>query len=94
MAAAQILSPRTTGGTVAVTVAANASVTVGIYSDTPGKFPDSLYATVTVSTPGAENVLAQLSDGVRQAQVLGPVTVNVVLPAYTGTAFGVFSDVG
>lgn len=75
-----------------VVVAAGASVSIGIFAGAGLVLPFGLTFSVMMDTPGADNVIDQLSNTHKQVQVFGPGTFRVVRPAYTGDAFGVFLE--
>lgn len=89
-----ILSPGTTAAaSTAITVGAGESVTVGIYT-TAGRLPANVGFTVTQTTPGGGNVIARLTNADRATVLAAPGTYEVQRPAYTGDAFGAFTDDG
>ena len=93
MTQATILAANTTAATSTdIAVAAGAVVTVGIFSASEAQLPMGVNFTVMVDTPGADSVEAVLDNQRRTVQVNGPATYRVKRPAYTGTAFGVYSE--
>lgn len=93
MAQSTILAAGITAATSTdVAVAAGASVTVGIFAAGAGALPSSVQFRVYVDTPGADRVAAKLTQASPVTVVAGPCTFRVRRPAYTGTAFGVFTE--
>lgn len=82
----------TAGVSSDILVAAGAVVTVGIFSAAAGKLPEGMVFAVEQVTPGASNVADYLHNHKRTAVLSGPGTFRVRRPAYTGTAFGVFTE--
>lgn len=88
-----ILAPAATAATSTdIVVAAGAVVTVGIYSAAGGILPSGVDFTVYQDTPDGDNYVARLSNFSRTTALSGPGTYRVKRPAYTGTAFGVFTE--
>lgn len=93
MAQTTILAAANTAGTSSdIVVAAGAVVTVGIFSAAAGALPADVAMQVMQDTPGADNHAATLNNSRRTAVLTGPGTFRVRRPAYTGTAFGVFTE--
>lgn len=92
MAQATVLAAGTTEATSTdIAVAAGESVTVGIFA-TSGRLPASVAFAVKQDTPGGDNVVARLTNVERATVLAGPGTYRVTRPAYSGTAFGVFTE--
>ena len=92
MAQATVLATGTTEATSTdITVAAGESVTVGIFA-AGGRLPSRVAFTVKQDTPGGDNVVARLTNVERATVLAGPGTYRVHRPAYSGTAFGVFTE--
>lgn len=90
---ASILAPGITAETSSdIVIAAGASVLVGIYSAEAGSIPGHVSFRITQKTPGADNSVATLGNHQRSVMLSGPGTYRVARPAYTGTAFGVFTE--
>ena len=90
------ISPATAAVTsTAITVAASASVTVGIYSATNGLVPPAdVEFQITIATGSAATTVGKLgnnSTAKMTAQLFGPGTFYVTKPE-TVSAFGVFLD--
>lgn len=75
-----------------IVVAAGATVTVGIFSAAGGSLPADVAFRVMQDTPGADNQETKLNNSKRTTVLAGPGTFRVKRPAYTGTAFGVFTE--
>ena len=102
MAAAAVIAPQTAAFSTSgdITVAAGASVTVGIYTDEAGGYPANEVVAFFVDTPSsidnAEFVLPSRNggDGWKYQRVIGgPCTIRGVKAATT-RKIGVFKDVG
>lgn len=76
-----------------VIVPSGAVATLGIFSAAAGALPEGLLLAIEQDTPGADNVVEYLHNHRRTAVITGPGTFRVRRPAYTGTAFGAFSEV-
>lgn len=76
-----------------IVVDANAVVAVGIFSAESGDLLLSASFNVVQITPGAPNVITQLSGNQKTVQLSGPGTYRVDRPALDGVAHGVFKDV-
>lgn len=93
MAQNTVLAAGTTAATSTDTVvAAGASVTVGIFPSTAGVLPSDVAFVVSVDTPGIDRVAGKLDQNNPVLVVSGPCTFRVRRPAYTGHAFGVFTE--
>lgn len=75
-----------------ITVAAGSSVTVGIFASNNWKLPREALFNLCGDTPGADNVIATFTDKDREFVISGPGTYRVTRNAYTGRAFGVFTE--
>lgn len=74
-----------------IVVAAGAQVTVGLFSAS-GVLPYGVRFIVYQDTPGGDQFVARLEENARTTVLSGPGTYRVKRPAYTGTAFGVFTE--
>lgn len=93
MAQATVLAPGNTGATSTdIVVAAGDAVTVGLYAAAAGRLPSGAAFLVQQDTPGADNTIARLSATELSTVLAGPGTYRVHRPAYTGDAFGVFTE--
>lgn len=93
MAQATVLAAGTTAATSTdIVVAAGATATVGIFHATGGSLPPGVWVSVMQDTPGGDNVIARLTDQDRSTVLAAPGTYRVSRPAYTGDAFGVFTE--
>ncbi|SDO72673.1 hypothetical protein SAMN04487957_110138 [Halomonas shengliensis] len=93
MAQATVLAAGTTAATSTdIVVAAGESVTVGIFSAAAAPVPAGAGFTVAQDTPGADNIVARLGQQQRATVLAGPGTYRVSRQAYTGEAFGVFTE--
>lgn len=94
MTQATVLAPGNTEAvSTDITVAAGASVTIGIYADSAAKLlPASVSFNVMIDTPGGDNWAARLDNRQRQTVLAGPGVFRVKRPAYAGDAFGVFTE--
>lgn len=85
-----------TGNTAAtstdIVVAASAVVTVGIFAATAAALPEGVMFGIDQDTPGADNTPDFLHNHKRTAVLAGPGTFRVKRPAYSGAAFGVFTE--
>lgn len=101
MAAAQVIAPQTAAFTTSgdITVAANSSVTVGVYTDEAGGFPAGEVVRFYVNTPSVDNheftlPSAAPGEGWKYQRVIaGPCTIYGV-KRVTTRKIGVFKDVG
>lgn len=75
-----------------IVVAAGQAVTVAIFQSVAGDYPASVSFVVSQVTPGLVNSVALIGGYPRQILLAGPGTFRVSRPAYTGTAFGVFTE--
>lgn len=86
------LAAGTTGGTSAdITVAAGATVKIGIFAANGTSLPADVRATVISDTPGAPAVHTVLDKDNPVLLFEGPATYNVVVPP-TVTAVGAFEE--
>ncbi|MDI5890604.1 hypothetical protein [Halomonas rhizosphaerae] len=93
MAQAEVLAPGNTGATSTdIVVAAGESVTVGLFAATAGRLPAGVQFLVAQDTPGADNTIARLSATELSTVLAAPGTYRVTRPAYSGDAFGVFTE--
>lgn len=93
MAQATVLAADVTAAvSTDIVVAAGAVVTVGLFSASAGRLPEGTVLAVEQDTPGADSVVDYLHNHKRTAVLSGPGTFRVRRPAYTGTAFGVFTE--
>lgn len=93
MAQATILAAGNTAATSTdIVVAAGESVTVGIFAASAAQVPTDAAFIVEQDTPGADNIVARLGQQQRATVLAGPGTYRVSRAAYTGTAFGVFTE--
>lgn len=91
---ASILAPDNTAATSTdVVLAAGETATLGVYSAADGQLAGTMRFLVLMATPGADNVVAELTNHNRAITVAGPGTFRVKRLASDGTAFGVFSEV-
>lgn len=94
---AQLTAILAAGNTAAtstdIVVAAGAVVTVGIFSAAAGELPAGIAFRIAQKTPGVDNEQIKLTNSFRSTTLVGPGTFRVKRPAYTGTAFGVFTEV-
>lgn len=74
-----------------IVVAAGESVTVGIFAAS-GRLPGSVGFTIRQDTPGGDNTIDRLSARQPSTVLAGPGTFRVQRHAYTGPAFGVFTE--
>ena len=89
-----ILAPGNTAATSTnVVLAAGKTATLGVYSVANGQLVGTMRFLVLMATPGADNVVAELTNHNRAITVAGPGTFRVKRLASNGTAFGVFSEV-
>lgn len=89
---ATILAVGTTAATSSdFTVAAGASVTVGLYVDS-GQFPVDAKAVLYINSPGADVREANMDNDNRTTVIGGPCTASVSREQ-CGTAFGVYTEV-
>lgn len=86
----------TTGNTEAtstdVVLAAGASANVGIFGAAGAALPVKVNFSVSMDTPSGDSVIGLLNQKSPVMLVTGPGTFRVKRPAYTGNAFGVFSE--
>ncbi|MNZ32164.1 hypothetical protein D3C78_494860 [compost metagenome] len=75
-----------------IVVAAGEQITVGLFSAAAGHLPHGLQIPVMQKTPGADNFISSLTDARRTTVLSGPGIFRVQRPAYTGTAFGAFTE--
>lgn len=93
MPQASILAPGNTDATSTnVVVAQGAVAVIGIYSAAAGTLPPGNQFSVVQVTPGADNFVVSLGNDRRTVMVSGPGTFKIKRPAYTGAAFGAFSE--
>tara|TARA_Y100000815_G_scaffold274502_1_gene308821 strand:- start:11970 stop:12254 length:285 start_codon:yes stop_codon:yes gene_type:complete len=94
MTQASILAPGNAAATSSdVVVPAGETVTVGLYSATADAFPNSIQMYIYQATPGADNLVSTLGNYNRSTVLVGPGTFRIKRTAYTGPAFGAFSEV-
>lgn len=75
-----------------IVVAAGETVTVGIFPSSAGFLPSSVSFGVYIDTPGNDRVVDRLTHTYPATVLSGPGTFRVKRPAYTGDAFGVFTE--
>jgi len=91
MAQNSILAPGNSAATSTdIVVAAGEAVTVGIYAASAAR--PSVQFLVLQDTPGADNAVDRLGNTKMATVLSGPGTYRVQRPAYTGDAFGVFTE--
>lgn len=93
MAQTTILAAGTTAATSTdIVVAAGDTATVGIFAASSERLPSDVRFSIMLDTPSTDIQVAALSD-VEPVQVIsGPGTFRVTRPAYTGEAYGVFTE--
>lgn len=93
MAQATILAAGTTAATSTdVTVAAGASVTIGIFTSDSAGIPGNHYVQVWQDTPGTGDILAgELTGNKPQLVISGPGTFRAKRPLST-TSIGIFTE--
>jgi hypothetical protein len=88
-----VLAPgNTAADSTDIVVTAGQAVTVAIYQSSAGDYPVGVSFIVSQVTPGLTNSMALIGGSPRQVLLAGPGTFRVSRPAYTGTAFGVFTE--
>lgn len=94
MAQATVLATGNTAATSTdIVVAAGEAVTVGLFAASAGaRVPTSLGFAIRQDTPGGDNVIDRLTQKNRATVLAGPGTYRIERPAYTGPAFGVYTE--
>lgn len=77
-----------------IVVTAGAVVTVGVFaaSGVSINIPHAARFNLLIETPGADQFVASFDNQTRQHVLAAPGTYKVSRNAYTGTAFGVFTE--
>lgn len=95
MALATILAAgNTTATSTSIVVGVGEAITVGIFSATDGGLPADAEVVLKKTTPGVANDVFRFGNVNRQKAITSPGTYQVIRTAYTGLAFGVFTDDG
>lgn len=84
----------TSASSTDIVVAVGEVITVGIFSATDGGLPADAEFVLKKATPGADNEVFRFGNVNRQKAITSPGTYQVDRTAYTGLAFGVFTDDG
>lgn len=93
MAQATVLAPGNTAATSTdIVVAAGEAVTVSLFAATVGRLPIGVQFLVAQATPGADNLIERIDNASPATVLAAPGTYRVTRPAYTGHAFGVFTE--
>lgn len=93
MAQTTVLAAGTTAAVSSnITVAANTTVKVGLFSSEANAVPLGARFNVMSDTPGADQFVATLDNVYRHHVLAGPGTYRVSRNAYSGTAFGVYLE--
>lgn len=88
-----LLALGTSAGTsLVISVDAGKLVSVGIYSAADADLPTGVNFKVYRVTPGALNFIDRMNNSDRDMVLSGPAEYVVKREAYSGTAFGVFSN--
>lgn len=75
-----------------VVVTPGTFTTIGIFSAAEGRLPVDAMITVYQDSPGVDNIVQTLNNERRSIVLIGPGTYRVIRQAYTGTAFGAYSE--
>lgn len=93
MAQATVLAAAiTAANSTDIVVAAGEVFTVGVFSAATDVLPAGVTFDIMQKTPGAANKIGRMNNEDRFTTLNSPGTYYVARPAYTGTAFGVFTD--
>lgn len=77
-----------------IVVGVGEAITVGIFSATAGGLPADAEIVLKKTTPGEDNEVFRFGNVNRQKAITSPGVYHVDRAAYTGLAFGVFTDDG
>lgn len=96
MALSTILSAGVTSASSSdIVVGVGEAITVGVFSAAAdNKLPSGAELVLIKTTPGAINEVFRFGDKNRQKGIFAPGTYRVDRAAYSGSAFGVFTDDG